>query len=276
MPGTVFPIAINRERSVLAAQQAVRDERPIGIVMQRDATVEEPLGIDLHRMGTVANILRYVTTPDGAHHVVLQGVQRFRVVEFTRERPIIVARVERVEEPETRDADVEARFMHLKSQAIEALQLLPQTPRELLGTVQAITAPGPLADLVAAYIDITPNERQELLETVDLVARIDKVSKFLSQRLEVLRLSNEIGQQTRAAFDKRQREAVLREQMTAIQRELGEGDSRAGRGLGRAQRKTEQGRQCPPKIEEQARSRIAPPTSGCRKAAEAGMARTHL
>ena len=117
LPGTVFPIAVSRERSVAAAQQAAREERQIGLLMQRDSAVEDPSAIDLHRMGTVANILRYVSTPDGAHHIVLQGVQRFRVLEFVRERPFFVARVERIEEPERRTPEMEARFLHLKSQA---------------------------------------------------------------------------------------------------------------------------------------------------------------
>jgi ATP-dependent Lon protease len=274
LPGTVFPIAINRERAVAAAQQAVREERPIGIVMQRESQADDPSALELHRVGTIANILRYVTTPDGAHHIVLQGVQRFRTVEFLRERPFFVARVERIEEPVARPPEVEARFLHLKSQAVEALQLLPQAPRELLATVQAMTAPGPLADLVSAYVDITPQEKQEILETIDLSARIDKISKLLAQRLEVLRLSNEIGNQTRASFDKRQREAVLREQMATIQRELGEGDSRAGEARDLNEKLAKAG--MPDDIAEQTRREISRYERMPEAAQEAGMVRTYL
>jgi ATP-dependent Lon protease len=274
LPGTVFPITVNRERSVAAAQQAAREERQVGLVMQRDSAVEDPSAIDLHRMGTVANILRYVSTPDGAHHIVLQGVQRFRILEFVRERPFFVARVERIEEPEGRTPEVEARFLHLKSQAIEALQLLPQAPRELLMTVEATSAPGPLADLVAAYIDISAQEKQELLETVALSPRIDKISKLLAQRLEVLRLTHEIGSQTRAAFDKRQREAVLREQMATIQRELGEGDSRAGE-VAELSEKLAQAAM-PADIQEQTRRELRRYERMPEGAAEAGLVRTYL
>jgi ATP-dependent Lon protease len=274
LPGTVFPITVNRERSVAAAQQAAREERQVGLVMQRDSAVEDPSAIDLHRMGTVANILRYVSTPDGAHHIVLQGVQRFRILEFVRERPFFVARVERIEEPEERTPEVEARFLHLKSQAIEALQLLPQAPRELLMTVEAMSAPGPLADLVAAYVDISAQEKQELLETVALSARIDKISKLLAQRLEVLRLTHEIGSQTRAAFDKRQREAVLREQMATIQRELGEGDSRAGEVAELSEKLTQAA--MPADIQEQTRKELRRYERMPEGAAEAGMVRTYL
>jgi ATP-dependent Lon protease len=274
MPGTVFPITIGLERSIAAAQQAVREQRQIGVLMQRDSKIADPSAIDLHRMGTIANVLRYVTAPDGSHHLVLQGLQRFRISEFVRERPFFAARVEPIEEPGTRSPDLEARFLNLKQQALETLQLLPQAPRELVATVQAVATPGTLADLIAAYIDISGDERQELLETVDLVARINKVMKLLAERLEVLRLTNEIGQQTRVAFDKRQREAVLREQMAAIQRELGEGDARAGEVQELREKLAHAG--MPPDIEEQTRRELRRYERMPEGAAEAGMARTYL
>jgi ATP-dependent Lon protease len=274
LPGAVLPVTVSQPQAVAAAQQAVREERQLGLLMQREAGVAEPSAIDLHRVGTVANVLRYLSTPDGAHHIVLQGVQRFRVEEFLRERPFVVARAERIEEPEIRSPEIEARFRNLKQQAMEALQLLPQAPRELVETVQAIAAPGALADFVAAYIEIGPNEKQELLETVDLAARIDKVTKFLAERLEVLRLTHEIGQQTRATFDKRQREAVLREQMAAIQRQLGEGDSRAGEVQELNEKLAKAG--MPTEVEELARREVRRYGQMPEGATEAGMVRAYL
>jgi ATP-dependent Lon protease len=274
MPGTVIPVTLKEERSVAAAQQAVREERQVGLLMPREAGGSEPSAIDLHRIGTIANVIRYLTTPDGVHHVVLQGVQRFRVEEFLRERPFLVARIARIEEPHAQTPDIEARFRNLKQQASEALQLLPQAPRELIETVQAIPSPGALADFVAAYIEIGANDRQELLETVDLAARIDKVTKFLSERLEVLRLTHEIGQQTRATFDKRQREAVLREQMAAIQRQLGEGDSRSGEVQELNEKLARAG--MPPEVEELARREVRRYEKMPEGATEAGMVRAYL
>jgi ATP-dependent Lon protease len=274
LPGTVLPIAVSEAQAIAAAQQAVREERQIGLLMQREAGAAEPSAIDLHRVGTVANVLRYLNTPDGAHHIVLQGMQRFRVEEFLRERPFIVARVGRIEEPDARSPEIEARFRHLKQQAIEALQLLPQAPRELIETVQAIAAPGALADFVAAYIEIGANDKQELLETVDLAARIDKVTKLLSERLEVLRLTHEIGQQTRATFDKRQREAVLREQMAAIQRQLGEGDTRTGEVQELNEKLARAG--MPAEVEELARREVRRYERMPEGATEAGMVRAYL
>jgi ATP-dependent Lon protease len=223
-PGVVMPVSVGRTRSIAAAQQALREQRPVGILMQREASVDDPSGLDMHRMGTVANVVRYVTAPDGSHHLVCQGEQRFQVLEFLSGWPFLVARVLRIAQPETQTAEIEARMLHLRGQALEALELLPQAPRELSAAIQAINSPGELADLAAAYMDVRPEEKQEVLETIDIIARMEKVSRLLAQRIEVLRLSAEIGKQTKAALDERQREVLLREQLAAIQKQLGEGE----------------------------------------------------
>ena len=184
-PGHVLPITIGRQRSIAAAQQAVREQRQVGILMQRSADVTDPTPIDMHRMGTVANVFRYITAPDGTHHLVCQGDQRFQIVEFLTGWPFFVARVLRILEPDTRSAEIEARFLHLKSQATEAVQLLPQAPPELLAMVQGIDSPAALADLAATYMDVTSDEKQEILETVDITARMEKVSRVLAHRIEV-------------------------------------------------------------------------------------------
>ncbi|NLD68904.1 MAG: endopeptidase La [Limnobacter sp.] len=273
-PGTVFPISLGRERSITAAQQALREERQVGILMQRDPEVEEPAPIDMHRTGTVANVLRYISAPDGSHHVVLQGEKRFRIVEFVRERPFLAARVEMIDEQTSDSPEIEARFLHLKQQALEGLELLPQVPQELTAAVQAVASPSALTDLVAAYLDVSADDKQEILETLDLSARMDKVARFLAQRIEVLRLSQEIGRQTKATFDERQREAVLREQMAAIQRQLGEGDGKSAEvaELGEAIAKA----QMPPEVEELARRELRRYERMPEAAGEAGMIRTYL
>ena len=223
-PGMVMPVTVGRTKSVAAAQQAVREQKPVGILKQRDADVADPTPIDMHRMGTVANVVRYITGADGSNHLVCHGEQRFQVLEFLSGWPFLVARVLRIPEASTRTPEVEARFLHLQRQALESVELLPQAPQELVGAIQNIAEPGALADLAVSYMDIKPEEKQEILETVDVSARMDKVSHLLAQRLEVLRLSAEISKQTKAALDERQREVLLREQMAAIQKQLGEGE----------------------------------------------------
>jgi ATP-dependent Lon protease len=226
-PGVVIPITIGRPKSIAAAQQAVREQRQIGILLQRDPELADPGPDDLYRVGTVANIVRYITGPDDSHHIVCQGVQRMRVLDFLPATPYPVARVLHIPEPTTTSPEIEARFLNLQRQAIEAARLLPQAPQELIAVLQGTTSPSTLADLATSYMDIKPQEKQEILETVDLALRMEKVSRHLAERIEVLRLSDEIGQQTKATFDQRQKEAILREQMATIQRQLGEGDGKA-------------------------------------------------
>ena len=273
-PGTVFPVTIGRERSIAAAQRAMREERQVGILMQRDPEVAEPSALDLHRTGTLANILRYVTAPDGGHHVVLQGVQRFRVVEFLRERPFFAARVQRIEEPAIRTPEIDARFLHLKSQAMEALQLLPQAPQELISAVQTAGTASALVDMVAAYMDISADEKQELLEIFDVTARMEKIGRLLARQIEILRLTQEISRQTKTSLDERQREAILREQMAAIQRQLGETDGKSEeiKELSEAIAKA----QMPPEVEETARKELRRYERMPEAAAEGGMVRSYL
>jgi len=223
-PEIVFPITIGRALSVQAAQAAVREQRQVLILLQKDPGVDEPGPDQLYQVGVIANILRYVTAPDGANHIICQGVQRFRVTEFVPGLPYLVARGLHLPEPVGAGSDIEARFLLLRTQALEVLQLLPQAPQELRMAIEGVQSPAALADLAAAYMDITLPEKQDVLETTDLVARLDKVSHLMAHRLEVLKLSAQIGQATRASIDARQREVLLREQMAAIQKELGEGE----------------------------------------------------
>jgi ATP-dependent Lon protease len=227
-PGAVIPLTVGRPASVAAVQYAMRHGRPIGVLTQRQPEGEgDPMPDALHRTGTIANILRWVTTPDGTHQLVCQGVQRFRVLDWVRERPFLAAGVYRVEEDESRAPEVEARLMNLRNLALEALSLLPQAPQELVATVQGLDSAPALADLVAATMDVPAAEKQAILETVELVPRLDRVSRLLAQRIEVMRLSAEIGKETRASLEQRQREVLLREQMAAIQRQLGEDDAKS-------------------------------------------------
>src|SRR5262249_27628654 len=159
----VLPVTIGRQRSIAAAQQAVREQRQIGILLQRNTEVADPTPIDMHRMGTVANVVRYITAPDRTHHLVCQGDQPFPIAQILSGWPFLVARFLRSPEPDSRSPEIEARFLHLKGQVIESLQLLPQAPPELLAAVQSETSPAALADLAAAYMDAKPEERQEIL-----------------------------------------------------------------------------------------------------------------
>ncbi|MCA1402730.1 endopeptidase La [Bradyrhizobium sp. BRP56] len=273
-PDVIIPITIARATSIAAAQQAVREQRPIGILLQRDAETNDPGPDGLYRVGTTANIVRYITGADDTHHLVCQGVQRMRVLDYLPGTPFLAARVLQIPEPTTTSPEIEARFLNLQRQALEAAQLLPQVPQELIAALQGTTSPATLADLATSYMDIKPSEKQDILETIDLVARMDKVSRHLAERIEVLRLSQEIGQKTKAVFDERQREAILREQMATIQRQLGEGDGKAAEVTELTKAIVEA--KMPPEAESQAQKELRRYERMPEAAAESGMVRSYL
>jgi ATP-dependent Lon protease len=274
-PGTVLPITLGSPRSVLAAQRAVREQKQVGIVMQRSVDVADPLPVDLHRMGTIANIVRYITAPDGTNHLICQGEQRFRVDDYLTGWPFFVAKTEKIAEPTPISDEIEARFLHLKGQATEAIQLLPQAPNELLATIQGVDSPSALADLVATFMDATPDEKQEILETVDIGPRMERVSRLLAHRIEVLRLSQEIGRETKASLDSRNREVLLREQMAAIQRQLGEADEGKSAEIAELDKAITEARM-PKEVDDQARKELRRLQRMPEAAGEYGMVRTYL
>jgi ATP-dependent Lon protease len=221
-PQVVLPIAIKRERSVAAAQEALKTGRKVGLLLQRDPDQDDPGTQDLYRVGTVATIVRYVTAEDGTHHLICQGEQRFSVLDFVSREPFLVARITPQPEPTLINAEIEARALRLRELAIEALRLLPQAPEELVNAIQKIESIPAMVDLITSFLDLKPIEKQEVLATFDLRARLDLVLNHLRQRVEVLRISREIDERAREAFDERQKEAVLRERLRQIRKELGE------------------------------------------------------
>jgi len=223
-PQTVLPITIRSERSIAAAQEAVKTQRKVGLVLQRDPEQDDPSLDGLHRIGTLASIVRYVTAPDGSHHLICQGEQRFEVRDYVGREPFITAHVELLPEPTLVNPEIEARAIRLRGLATEALQLLPQAPAELVTALNNIESFSTLADLIASFLDIKPIEKQQVLATLDIRERLDLVLDFVRQRLEVIRISHDIDERTKGAFDERQKQAVLRERMNQIRKQLGEDD----------------------------------------------------
>jgi ATP-dependent Lon protease len=223
-PGMVAPINIGRERSIAAAQEATRSERQVGILMQRDMEADLPTPEQLYQVGTVASIVRYVTAQDSSHHIVCQGQQRFRVIDFLDGYPFYAARVQLLPESDENTPAIQALLIQLRQRSTEILGLLPQVPAELTRSMQNITSAAAYADFVAGLMDISVQEKQDILETLDLQKRLEKVLGFLIHRIEVLRLSQQISQQTKERMDDRQREFMLREQLKTIQAQLGDDD----------------------------------------------------
>src|ERR1700753_4363164 len=152
-PGMIAPITLGRPKAIAAAQQAVREQRQIGILLQRDPELSDPGSDALHRVGTVANVVRYITGPDDSHHVICQGVQRIRVLDFLPGTPFPAARDLNIAERTTNSPKIQARFLNLQRQAVEAAELLPQPAQELIAVLQGNTSPSVLADLATSYMD---------------------------------------------------------------------------------------------------------------------------
>jgi ATP-dependent Lon protease len=272
-PGVILPVAIKREKTVAGAQEAVRADSKVGFLLQKSPETEDPGFDDLHRVGTAASIVRYITAPDGTHHLVCQGERRFRVLDAVGGFPYLVARVEYLSDSGTAHQEVEARTLYLKQKAMEAVSLLPQAPAELANSLQAIESPATLADTIASFLDVSPAEKQELLEIVDLRERLERVATLLTRRVEVLKLSRQIEQQTKDAIDDRQREIVLREQLRQIQKELG--DESGGEEVAELDEAiTKAG--MPAEIEEHARKELKRLERMNEASGEYSMARTYL
>ncbi|MCX8003689.1 MAG: LON peptidase substrate-binding domain-containing protein, partial [Burkholderiaceae bacterium] len=186
-PGVLLPVSVGRAKSVAALQYALQHKTPLGVVLQRDPRVDDPGRDDLHDIGTVANLVHHVVAGDGLHHAVCQGVQRFRIEALIEGLPFLAARVTRIEEPAQLSPEAEALGVQLQAKAQEILSLLPGVPAEFAQVVQATRAPGQLADLAASLMDAELPEKQALLETVALEARLQRVLEILTRRIQVLR-----------------------------------------------------------------------------------------
>jgi len=276
-PGTVLPLEVGRQTSIAAVQYAVKTQGPIGVILQRNPEDNDPGQAGLFEVGTIGQVLRYLARPDGPSHLIARGEQRFRILELVEGYPFLVARIERIEEPAAEPhavTEIDARMLKLRERAVEAIRLLPDAPEGLRESVAAITAPGTLADVLASFMDLKSAEKQQVLEAIDLVTRLDRVLWFVSYRLEVLRLSRDIGERTRQTIEGRQREHILREQLRTIQKELGEGDEQGTDTAELAEQIAKSG--MPPEVLAQAEKELKRLKRMPEAAAEQSMLRTYL
>jgi ATP-dependent Lon protease len=221
-PHVLIPVAVGRPKSLAAMNHALTHKTVIGLVLQKDPKDDDP-GLDgLCAVGTLANIVQHQVADDGQIHAICQGLQRMRIVELVPGHPFVAARIEHLEEPAAVSTQAQALALQLRERGMEILSMMPGVPAEMAHVLQATRSPSQLADLAASLLDIEPAEKQALLETQGSEERLEKVLKVVSQRLEVLRLSKEIGARTKEQMDDRQRRFLLEEQLKAIKKELGE------------------------------------------------------
>ncbi len=225
-PSIVVPLATDKQNVVQLIDAALSDNKIVGIFAQRTAA-ERPGAADLSPIGSAALIARMFKIPDGSVRVFLQGLARIRLVDITQTDPYLRGRVEVVEEVVEASTELEALGRNLLSLFQKVVEIAPNLPGELSVAAMNIPEPGNLADFIAAHIGLKQGERQEILETLDVAQRIKKLTEYINRELEILELGTKIQSQIKGEMDKAQREFYLREQLKAIQRELGEVDERS-------------------------------------------------
>jgi ATP-dependent Lon protease len=223
-PHTMLPLAVGRDKSIAALTHVVQRGGQLGIVLQRDAKEDDPGREGLCDVGTLARVLQHAEGSEGQQHAMCEGVQRFRIEELVSGFPFLAARITRIDEPKEVSPEAEALALQLHQRAAEVLTLLPGVPAEVAQALQALRNPAQLADVVAGLLDSEVAEKQALLESIATEERLAKVLEVLARRVQVLRLSKEIGERTKEQLDDRQRKYILREQLKTIQKELGEDD----------------------------------------------------
>jgi ATP-dependent Lon protease len=228
-PGSIIPIDVGRRKSVKLVEEAIAKERPIiGILTQRDARTEDPGEGDMYSIGCAARILKVIKLAKDNFSVILQGVARIRVLGYEGADPFLSCKVMGLPDPTSTDVELDALVMNLKDIAKRVIKLMPELPKEASALVDSVTDPGQLADLITSQLDIPVEEKQDVLETFDLKARMRKVLNFLTRQLEVLKVREKINTQVQEEMGRNQREYVLRQQLKAIKEELGELDEGGG------------------------------------------------
>ncbi|HLM58726.1 MAG TPA: endopeptidase La, partial [Pyrinomonadaceae bacterium] len=228
-PFMIVPLFVSRERSIRAVDEALGENRMIFLVSQRDLDKEEPGGEDLYTTGTVAVIMRMLKLPDGRIRILVQGLTRAHVEEVSDTGELLKARLTPTVEPATpeRSLEVEALVRNVRASMERAANLGKNISPEVMAIVATLEEPGRLADLAASNLELKVEDAQSVLDIADTTARLRRVNELLNKEIEVLTVQQEINTQARADIDRSQREFYLRQQMKAIQTELGEGNELA-------------------------------------------------
>src|SRR5262245_16394395 len=225
-PYMIVPLFVNRDRSAKAVDQALSENRMILLVSQKNANVDDPKAEDLHDFGTVSVIMRMLKLPDGRVRILVQGFSRAQVDKYDDSKPYLTAKVTPKTEPQvTSDSvELEALIRSVKSSLEKMVSLGKNVSPDIVAIATNIDEPARLSDLVASNLDLKIDKAQEVLELLDPVARLRRVHELMAKEIGVLEIQNDINTQARGEMDKSQREFYLRQQMKAIQQELGEGN----------------------------------------------------
>lgn len=221
-PGAVMPLTIGRAKTIRLIEEATQEKSLLGIVTQKAPEIDDPSAEDMYSIGTAARIIKLARTGKDGFNIVVEGVSRFHLDEFTQIDPFFSARITQLVDEGQSDVEVDALSLNLRNTAREVIDLLPEIPVMAKQLLDSITSPGHLADLITANIDASIEEKQDVLESINLKKRLIKVLELINRQFEVLKLSNKINSQVKGEMSKTQREYYLRQQLKAIKEELGD------------------------------------------------------
>ncbi len=224
-PGVIMPISVGREASIKLVRDSSKHNKILGVVSQRDQKSDSPQPDDLYEVGTVARIMKMLTMPDGSKSIIIQGIERFKVKEFTQTEPYFKALADILDETEEFENDVEERalLLTIKESSIEIVNLSPNVSSDAIEAVENIESLAYLIYFIASNLQVAVTDKQDLLETSDVSERARLLIKYLNKELEVLKLSDDLRTRMKTDVNQQQREFLLRQQMKVIQDELGEG-----------------------------------------------------
>ncbi|SMG05734.1 endopeptidase La [Sphingobacterium psychroaquaticum] len=222
-PGVVIPITVGRDKSIKLVKEAYKGDKTIGVVSQKDMNIEEPTLEQLHKIGTVAHIIKVLQMPDGNTTVIIQGKQRFKITEMVATTPYLKAKVERVQEdkPKVSSKEFKALISSIRELALQIIQLSPNLPSEAGLAIKNIESPTFLVNFISSNLSLETDQKQQLLETKDFVKRAKNLLEHLTTEIQMLELKNQIQNKVRIDLDKQQRDYFLNQQLKTIQEELG-------------------------------------------------------
>lgn len=225
-PYMVTPLIIARPKSMRLVDHVMETNKLIGLVAQRQPEIEEPDADVLYRYGTAAYILKTLRFPDGSLRILVQGISRIKIVKFVQKEPFFMSRVKRLHDKLVMNLEIQALARNIANQFYRISLLVPNLPDELQIAVMNMDDPGRLTDLLASNLNLSLYEREDILELLDVKNRMEKLTVYLNREVEVLEVGSKIQTQVQSEMGKNQRDFYLREQLKAIQRELGESDER--------------------------------------------------
>jgi ATP-dependent Lon protease len=224
-PKMVVPVVIMQRESIQLVDEAMSKDRTIGLILSKNSEVKSKYTPDdLYKFGTTALILKMAKNEDNRAQLLVQGLGRFKVKDFIKGKPYLQARVENLQDIETKSKEIDALMANLIGLFTKVVEFSPGLSPDILSMAKSIQVPGILADMITSIINLTLEEKQKVLETLDIKKRLEEVTRLVNYQLEILKLGNKIQSQVKGDMDKKQREYYLRQQMEAIKEELGEKD----------------------------------------------------